>query len=116
MLEDWSITALDDMPSVSIFRRTLLGYYVERMHTNFKEDDLACTVVWRRYQWFLLNNKIVTFHDLFTFTESIDKQQPLFNLLQLLYCDSTPRQGRLRRALVPNRRLCFVLFEYGRFR
>ena len=31
---------------------------------------------------FLLNNKIFTFHDLFTFIESIDKQQPLFNLLQ----------------------------------
>ena len=33
-------------------------------------------------RWFLLNNKIFTFHDLFTLTESIDKQQPLFNLLQ----------------------------------
>ena len=32
--------------------------------------------------WFLLNNKIFTFHNLFTFTESIDKQQSLFNLLQ----------------------------------
>ena len=27
---------------------------------------------------FLLNNKIFTFHDLFTFIESINKQQPLF--------------------------------------
>ena len=26
---------------------------------------------------FLLNNKIFTFHDLFTFTESIANQQPL---------------------------------------
>ena len=26
-------------------------------------------------RWCLLNNKIFTFHDLFTFTESIDKQQ-----------------------------------------
>ena len=26
-----------------------------------------------------------TFHTLFTFRESIDKQHPLFNLLQLLY-------------------------------
>ena len=40
-------------------------------------------VVWGRYIWFLLNNKIFTFHDLFTFTESIDKQ-PLFNLLQYI--------------------------------
>ena len=32
--------------------------------------------------WFLLKNKIFTFHDLFTFIELIDKQQPLFNLLQ----------------------------------
>ena len=32
----------------------------------------------------LLNNKIYTFNDLFTFTESIDKQQPLFNLLQYI--------------------------------
>ena len=31
---------------------------------------------------FLLNNKIFIFHDLFIFTEWIDKQQPLFNLLQ----------------------------------
>ena len=30
----------------------------------------------------LLNINILTFHDLFTFTEMIDKQQPLFNLLQ----------------------------------
>ena len=29
---------------------------------------------------FLLNNIIFTFHALFTFTESIDKQQPLFQL------------------------------------
>ena len=35
-------------------------------------------------RWFLLNNKVFTFHDLFTFTESIDKQQPLFNLLQYI--------------------------------
>ena len=33
---------------------------------------------------FLLNNKIFIFRDLFIFTESIDKQQPLFNLLQLI--------------------------------
>ena len=31
---------------------------------------------------FLLNNNIFTFHHLFRFTESIDKQQPLFKLLQ----------------------------------
>ena len=34
-----------------------------------------------RHRCFLLNNNIFTFHDLFTFTESIDKQQPLVNLL-----------------------------------
>ena len=43
-------------------------------------------------RWFLLNNKIFTFHDLFTFTESIDKQQPLFKLLYVCggegYCES----------------------------
>ena len=33
-------------------------------------------------RWILLNNKIFTFLDLFTFTESIDNQPPLFNLLQ----------------------------------
>ena len=32
-------------------------------------------------RWFLLNNKLFTCHDVFTFTESIDKQHPLFNLL-----------------------------------
>ena len=31
-------------------------------------------------RWFLLKNKIFTFHDLFTFTESIDKQQPLITI------------------------------------
>ena len=36
-------------------------------------------------RWLLLNNKILTFHDLFTFTESIDKQQPLFNLITINY-------------------------------
>ena len=35
-------------------------------------------------RWFLLNNKIFTFQDLCTFTDSIDKQQPLFNLLQYI--------------------------------
>ena len=34
---------------------------------------------------FLLNNIILTFHDLFTFTESIDNnQQPLFNLSKII--------------------------------
>ena len=36
-------------------------------------------------RWFLLNNKIFTFHDLFTFIESIDKQQPLFQLITINY-------------------------------
>ena len=36
-------------------------------------------------RWFLLNNKIFNFHDLFTFTESIDKQHPLFNLLYVCW-------------------------------
>ena len=29
--------------------------------------------------------QIFTFHDLFTFTESIDKQQPLFQLITINY-------------------------------
>ena len=33
----------------------------------------------------LLNNKIFTFDDLFTCTESIDKQQPLFQLITMNY-------------------------------
>ena len=36
-------------------------------------------------RWFLLNNKIFTFDDLFTFTESNDKQQPLFQLITINY-------------------------------
>ena len=32
---------------------------------------------------FLLNIKIFTFHDLFTFAESIDKQHPLFQLITI---------------------------------
>ena len=36
-------------------------------------------------RWFLLNNKIFTFHDLFSFVESIDKQQPLFQLITIYY-------------------------------
>ena len=36
-------------------------------------------------RWVLLNNKIFAFHDLFTFTESIDKQQPLFQLITINY-------------------------------
>ena len=31
-------------------------------------------------RWSLLNNQILTFHYLFIFTESIDKQQPLFTI------------------------------------
>ena len=41
-------------------------------------------IVFSSSRLFLLNNKIFTFHDLFTFTESSDKQQPLFNLLQYI--------------------------------
>ena len=33
-----------------------------------------------RNMFFFLNNKILYFHDLFTFTESIDNQRPLLNL------------------------------------
>ena len=31
----------------------------------------------------LFNKKIFTFHDLFTFTESIDKQQPLLQIITI---------------------------------
>ena len=36
-------------------------------------------------RWFLFNNKIFTFHYLSTFTEAIDKQQPLFQLITINY-------------------------------
>ena len=43
--------------------------------------------MWGRRRWALLNNKIFTFHDLFTFTESIDKQQQLVRYGVEGYCD-----------------------------
>ena len=36
-------------------------------------------------RWFLLNNKIFTFHDLFIFIESVNKQQSLFPLITINY-------------------------------
>ena len=48
---------------------------------NNRTKDIISFII-KVCRCFLLNNKIFTFHDLFTFTESIDKQQPLFNILQ----------------------------------
>ena len=48
--------------------------------SNISKDIISLII--KVCRWFLLNNKIFTFHDLSTLTESIDKQQPLFNLLQ----------------------------------
>ena len=44
-----------------------------------KSTDII-SLIMKVCRWFLLNNKIFTFHDLFTFTELIDKQHPLFQL------------------------------------
>ena len=44
-----------------------------------RSKDIVSFII-KECRWFLLNNKIFTFHDLFAFTESIDKQQPRFNL------------------------------------
>ena len=41
---------------------------------------LIIFVLWKRHRWFLLNNKIFSFHDLFSFTESNDKQQSRFKI------------------------------------
>ena len=41
--------------------------------SNRSKDIISLNI--KVCRWFLLNNKILTFHYLFTFTESIDKQQ-----------------------------------------
>ena len=51
--------------------------------SNRSKDIIALII--KVCRWVLLNNKIFTFHDLYTFTESIDKQQPLFHLIQNNY-------------------------------
>ena len=51
---------------------------------NNRSKDML-SLIMKVYRWFLLNNKIFTFHDLFTFTESIDKQQSLFQLNTINY-------------------------------
>ena len=51
--------------------------------SNRSEDILSLVI--KVCRWFLLNIKIFSFHDLFTFTESIDKKQPLFQLITINY-------------------------------
>ena len=46
-----------------------------------RSNDILASII-KVCGWVLLNNEIFTIYDFFTFTESIDKQQPLFNLLQ----------------------------------
>ena len=51
---------------------------------NNRTKDIISLII-KVCTWFLLNNKIFTVHDLFTFTESIDKQQSLFQLITITY-------------------------------
>ena len=51
---------------------------------NNRSKDIISLII-KVCRWFLLNNKIFTFHDLFTFTELIDNQQPLFQLITINY-------------------------------
>ena len=49
--------------------------------SNRSKDILSLII--KVCRWCLLNDKIFTFHDLFTFTESINKQRPLFQLITI---------------------------------
>ena len=53
---------------------------VECMNSVSNRSKDIISLIIKVCRWFLFNNKILTFHDLFTFTESIDTQLPLFNL------------------------------------
>ena len=44
-----------------------------------RSEDIISLII-KVCRWFLRNNKIFTFHDLFTFTESIDKEQWLITI------------------------------------
>ena len=47
---------------------------VECMNSVSNRSKDIISLIIKVGRWFLVHNKIFTFHDLFTFTESIDKQ------------------------------------------
>ena len=59
---------------------------VECVNSVSNRSKDIITLIIKVCRWFFLNNKIFTFHDLFTFTESIDRQQPLFQLITINVC------------------------------
>ena len=60
---------------------TILHSVVECVNSVSNRSKDILSLIIKVCRWLLLNNTIFTFHDLFTFTEAIDKQQPLFQLV-----------------------------------
>ena len=63
---------------------TILHSVIDVECVNNRSKDITSLMI-KVCRWVFLNNQIFTFHDLYTFTESIDKQQPLFQLITINY-------------------------------